>query len=663
MIGEQMESCLAQISLMASFSPLDAGLRGSAFSTLQARLNARQWVAQAHYVALEAVRSANDANQSKLGQLEPSESDGSVDTDLCQQRINDQIRSIDNLKVQRDCDVRALKGTKAEFYVPVVIRTYELSMAACRAIAERYANIKDKAETYIQASGTYDAACSIASSLLAQSTESVAACVSGGAYPKNLPWTQDLDRQFLRARVNHRVAQAKPYMTDEELEAYRNALSDDSLITEGDIYSGGQLDEALWAGMCKLPSELVGDLEVEAAARAYSFMWATKDFSAAERFLELSYVAVGESEEGVFTPGLNPDTGLVEPIFTVYRYDRSPLLDRVAEKAVASLSDMELEDVRFSGALAGANLLSQVVKRDSTAWGTSSDGLDMALVSMEKNGVIVSALSMNPSLVEAGYALPNPSNTQARAAYSIDFCVTGNLEEARLVLGEIDNGAQVKDFDFMGSLARYGIEEGADFLLNEIPLVGPILSKLAGAGSAVFGDWEGSSEKREAAERDNEDDRVTARSDANLLESFAFGLNLYGEGLEGFSYDLDYLRPEPSLYAPKGAGEVVDALADSYNHETGGNYSSKQFESELEKNLYGSLAGEGDEGRGTREFLAWCDEPAELVYREDSTDTAHQPGEEVPGSTSNFDYAVDRNNQYSNYQYKWEHERQQGGAS
>ena len=120
----------------------------------------------------------------------------------------------------------------------------------------------------------------------------------------------------------------------------------------------------------------------------------------------------------------------------------------------------------------------------------------------------------------------------------------------------------------------------------------------------------------------------------------------------------------PRLEIGDEARPLVEALLAAYaaDPHAPGELSMEELESEIGEDLVDVLLSE----RGSTPALAfaeWLGEPAELVYREDSTDTAHQPGEEVPGSTSNFDYAVDRNNQYSNYQYKWEHERQQGGAS
>lgn len=481
---------------------------------------------------------------------------------------------------------------------------------------------------------------------------------------------------------------ARPYLTDEELEAYRQAYENDGRLTADEIYSvdedgTGHFTENLYAALAKIPSVMVSDAEVGEVAKAYETMWDQMDTDSIERFLELSYVATGKEQDA---SGVGPMPDPNDPTKTInsnhiYEYVPSPLLSRVAAAEKADARDWNNRSDTYWPRIAGLNLIDSMSQKNETIWvpaddcGLDSDGnawyftdgVDFALTVIRgKNSdgsddsAFMCMLESNPSLHiddssstgSVGIGLDDPSGS---AMYETDIYVSGNTPDVLVLLSHLNNPKahlqQVTDpaeramyggdgFSVMGSAAKSLVDKGVDVAIENLPGGGTLLT-IMGFAKQLSESYQNNLSEEQKQTLSEETAESIRTSGASPLEDIGIGTSYDDVNFPDFnspdgtrSYTLD---SNINVYVTDSEQEAIQSTIDAYNQSHGTSYTYDDFMSDMTNNPIDALVGRG-EGQDTTAFTEWSKDVADLSYISDS-DVSKSAN---PSQVTNYQYILDK---------------------
>jgi hypothetical protein len=643
-LRELAASCEQQARTLEAVSFQGIGLRGEAYGALEARVRARAVVLRAHRAAFEAVMEANDEHVRLLEALPEAGQPGVLDVDECLAEAVRARQEAARLRASRGSVVRAIQnGGLEDIVVPAyVFHNYDEQIALYEEAARTCEGKAAAAQDYaVCSAGLYGEAAACVGGLLAASTRAVASCLGAGGW----------DRGAFEAleglcAAHWKAKEAKAYLTPEQWEAYRAALAGGGvpgLVEEGELYSGGRLNEDLYAALARLPDRLVDGREAEACARAYAAMWAgpAPDIASIERFFCLSYVPAEDDSLPVWGAGAQGFGGY-SPDYLVREFgcsylQESPLLARIARASAAQLGALAPGDAGYDRALAATGLLASSLSGCRIA---ANGPMVARLAVMEEGsrggagaGATLCRLELDCMSGTAMRELASGNGVYAVAlpdcAYTV-YSATGPLAGTAGLLDRLKRGALTRDeVDVFG--IDFLAEESLSQAIGFIPGIGAPLSAFCDYAFDIASQAE--DVRRGAAIRDGSYTDML-RAPYGLLGECGFGL---GVRIPQSGVDpADYNAFHATAYVPDAARPLIDAMAEAYSESLGAGpslgegqplyggsqpappvpYTADDFLRDIQEDTLGSLvAGEG--ANATWGFLAWGG-PApstDLVYR------------------------------------------------
>ena len=397
-LTSQMEKCEQQIDTTTRAIEQSNGLQGEAYDAIRERITMRPLILKTHHIVYEEMRNANEQNIAALEAL-PRTSDGVLDTDECQRRINRAQERIAQLQTKLDSYIYKLRSNPTpasvinnpvfnydkEAYIRSLTYNFEGLMEIMRQIIYKEQDNIRQAEQYDQRSAQiYSRMESLIAKYLDPATLSIETCLKTGSYEGTTGWTEGIDAEYNKSRKVRDVETSK-LLSDEDLAEYRNAIfaSKDGNIDAKSIYDDtGWFNEKLYGILCFLhqnDESLVNGQDIDGISQAYLYMsggffnakgeWVGPNTEAVEQFLNASYFATGEK----FTKKVGVSDDADEMVFK--KFAPFSLLNKVYEHSVNIFDGMDkptegCENYKtllkqYYGNLAGLKLLQSVSSLDS----------------------------------------------------------------------------------------------------------------------------------------------------------------------------------------------------------------------------------------------------------------------------------------------------------
>ena len=398
-LTSQMEKCEQQIDTTTRAIEQSNGLQGEAYDAIRERITMRPLILKTHHIVYEEMRNANEQNIAALEAL-PRTSDGVLDTDECERRINRAQERIAQLQTKLDSYIYKLRSNPTpasvlnnpvfnydkEAYIRSLTYNFEGLMEIMRQIIYKEQDNIRQAEQYDQRSAQiYSRMESLIAKYLDPATLSIETCLKTGSYEGTTGWTEGIDAEYNKSRKVRDVETSK-LLSDEDLAEYRNAIfaSKDGNIDAKSIYDDtGWFNEKLYGILCFLhqnDESLVNGQDIDGISQAYLYMsggffnakgeWVEPNTEAIEQFLNASYFATGEK----FTKyGSWDDTSQVGVQFE--KFAPFSLLSKVYEHSVNVFDGMDKPTEgcenyqnllrQYYGSLAGLKLLQSVSSLDT----------------------------------------------------------------------------------------------------------------------------------------------------------------------------------------------------------------------------------------------------------------------------------------------------------
>lgn len=698
-LENQMDACQAQVEAVGDISL--EGMEGAAAEAATQTIHMHKAVVESHYSLYESLRSANEKNKSAVSGLYPTEGDV-VDTKVAEQRLQEAQNEIARLQEEERRDVSFARqqnrqtqrdggSTESMIDVQSISDGYSSLIASQRETAQYYQKVIDVAKQYDSDSeGFYGEVDFSQLHAATASAISYAATRSWG----DTSWADTADGDYNHSIAEYKCEMARPYLTDEELEAYRQAYEDDGRITSDEIYSVDEdgttrFTEHLYAALAKVPSVMVSDAEVGEVAKAYETMWDQMDTDSIERLLELSYVATGREQDasGIGpVPDPNDSTKMVNPSH-IYEYVPSSLLSRVAIAEKNDAQGWNNRSDRYWQRIAGLNLIDSISQKNETIWVPandggfdsdgnawySTDGVDFSLTVIRgKNAdgsgdsAFMCVLESNPALhvddaSSMGGSSIGFSDPSGCARYETDVYVSGNTPDVLALLSHLNNPnarlQQVTDsvegdmysgdgFSITGSIAKSLASKGADITIGNLPGGGTLLTVMGFAKQLLEGYQNSLSDEQKQTLNEETVDAIRT-SGSSPLEDIGIGTSYDDVNFPDFnspdgtrSYTLD---GNTNVYITDSEQKAIQSTIDAYNQLHGTSYTYDDFMSDMTNNPIDALIGQG-EGQDTSDFLEWSKDPADLVYSQNIYDDngviLHPIGSTVDSddSISNYEF-------------------------
>ena len=672
-LTNQMQLCESQERTMLSVSAQEMGLLGEAWSAVEQRIHMRPLVIRTHYFAYAAIKEGNLTHIRALSALPDSTTPGVLDTEECEREIERQKSNI--AEFENTCSSLINKVTQHSVdygesgpwaTINQITSHYGTLIAACKTIIQEFENIKDAADTFSDQSYRFyvDAQCYVFD-ILAQSTSAVQSCIATGTYDASLCRT-------LTEGINEvRIDLARPYLTEEELAALRQALEDGTIGTD-EIYDSGTFNEQLYSALAKLPDFMVKEDDVQAIADAYNNMWTRGHADAIRRFFEVSYLRNDSVAFPYFHPYTCHDQNLDTRDYVLF--ERSSLMDRVSACAQTDMLLRNKDSDSYHWYLAAANLIADVSASGSQMWCTP-DGLDAELFAYTTRVTgelaTISVLRFNSTIFNDDPKLNQ--SFENNPAYSIPasgtfISVSGEERAICNLLSEYRNAVianemlrdaneEYTDAELNHVFNALGFVYGTplDVVLSKIPFLTNVLG-LVDSAASLQAERQDLAFFQEASSgiTDTTFSRIAASlNDNTVINECGFSLNISTFNQQRTAASNVCTPPFTRIYVSNASRDILGSLVAAYNNCTGRSYETETFLEEIASDTYNSVVSGGNHN-STYYFVAWCNAPAHLVYAEDVPGFGISSGDEASVHDTNYIYITTREDSNNNLKYPWE---------
>jgi len=589
--------------------------------------------------------------------------EGVLDTSRCYEEITRLFNEIRGLEITRDNLIYQAQSSAAlassdgcsssAGQVKEINRTYGELIAQKHRVIDYWYEVIASANSYSEASAAlYNTPKDYIDKVLGMATLAVNNCIAYGSY------YGAAFNAFNANLVEYRVELAKPYLTPEELAAYKEALGSNGIITSHQIYSGpNTLNEDLYSALAKLPCHLVTNGDITAIAIAYERMWTIgfePDTDAIERFIALSYVLVTDGTNNAY----NSVMGIYPNGERLYLFEQSPLLARVTDELLERLPSYSTGSLHYQERLAGVNLMS-ILKDDNNQFWSEATGIDANLGvirSYTSDGKDVTAilcpLVINPLLSHPvnpynGGAAPGENNVLSHSF----FGATGQLNAIGSLLDALITNTlnpAINPIDYLGSF----VMDGTVLLASEIPVAGDIIKVLDFARKGIESFVTMLKDIEEQGVATDPSLALTSHHGAaggGLMSLFNFAFNLsvgsdstpkdlLGYKIEVYISDinLETLKNLTTTYEDYQRA-ALGLTTDDFARES--QLTAEGFLHDLKKDPLLTIAGipsmlvDPTKFNTSHLFVNWCGSPAELEYarnmRDDDGVLLHSEGDPV----------------------------------
>lgn len=675
----------AWVTRLSSFDFYSYGLKSKAYKALNKELYEQSQFAAAQKAFFEALANGDRKNRTAAGKLEPSEPDGSVDTD----KLRKAIQAADT--EERSWGERLTAISKIDAKDPLLPLVREQGIRLChtmiKSLDQRAAELERKirlVEEYTRKSASFYQEAQALRTIMNSVKTSEVQMVSGS--PVDMTWLSHFEREARKVEITF----ASHYLKGAELKAYQKAMKDGK-ITKEELYShgSGKANTDLWRALSILPSYIVSDETVETAMKTLTDMSedGPKGISALEKAISASYAPTGQMTVNMPGHSKYPYGNGLDLRIKGYGFKASSFMKRMRDKAGNYLADNplsnSLEDpktaIRWGDIAMVKGLLDSAIAAPVTR--EIEKGLK-AIWSEDVNGPQVHVNVIKYAPVD-GISKDHHVATTARllvfridsphvthiipfgppdySVYTTNVTITGNPQDVANMLSLLQKDVAVdgetgSDYVILTAAAQAAIVKGLQrmegALFSSIPIVG--FSTAADVFKAILQQM--GEKEQERIERslslyekrmDHDNPLFKDGSSVQLKYSDVNPFTYRNDKPQGYR---DYSSPDSSTFI--FSHEHEKSLEKAYDAWLAAARSKGQLPSLTKNKLLKDLhilvnpSSPGINDDEISAFIAWCQQNAHLTYKHDTTDpdgTHHHKGDTVKNDTfSNYDFIQKR---------------------
>ena len=668
LMDRKSSECRQWLSRFSMFDLQSYELQGEAYTALTSRIHSHSEFLRSQSLLFDAVKKGDRKNLAALGELRPTEPDGSVDTGHLEQLISDMQSRTSHLEDMRGRARSLSKSAEGNAAADSLAEATEHLDAVCEAAARGYRDALERVHRYINISSTFYA--DVQNLIPVISEASAAARATAEGRDADMAWTEAVDNQWGVAVQS----EIKKYMTGEEWEAYKKAVADGWQAS--DFYSAGsgekdpaKNNKALWKGLAKLPSWLLTSGMAAAAVKAMENMANGKytefnpDIKSLQEAVRFLFARDGSKRSSFANVRL-------------YGYKKSALLDWVTgasnsftRNTLMVSTDKGNAHAPWVGRAMVNNILNLIknikpvwVRLDTgeitkSIWGSTPVGLGINLsIMLPPQGNTSSArmviIGVEPHLSHVVTAETKPDGTTANLSYMY-VAMSGGMADLISFAHNLQNIEGFEGWDVVGASGHAAFNEGfgkvKSFIAEQLP-------KLAGKTVEAFTILQEFASDVMDEERDRKRaDKVNKLNDAVLFygrkEIFNdMGVIFRYKGIHG-EHDESYVDPIVEMLSKPEVQTKIKHAIEMYNRlHPGKKYRFSEFAQDIKKNLLDiPKASDKSKLAGTRDFIDWTGRYPRLVYALDWRDpngVVHHRGDSVESERmmSNYTLAATDNN-------------------
>ena len=666
LMDRKSSECRQWLSRFSVFDLQSYELQGEAYTALTSRIHSHSEFLRSQSLLFDAVKKGDRKNLAALGELRPTEPDGSVDTGHLEQLISDMQSRASHLEDMCGRARSLSKSAEGNAAADSLAEATEHLDAVCEAAARGYRDALDRVHRYINISSTFYADVQNLIPVISQASAAARATAEGR--DADMAWTEAVDNQWGVAVQS----EMKKYMTGEEWEAYKKAVADG--WQDSDFYSTGEggkgpakNNKALWKGLAKLPSWLLTSGTAAAAVKAMENMANGKytefnpDVKSLQEAVRFLFARDGSKRSSFANVRL-------------YGYKKSALLDWVTgasnsftRNTLMVSTDKGDPHAPWVGRAMVNNILNLIknikpvwVRLDTgeitkSIWGITPVGLGINLsIMLPPQGSTSSArmviIGVEPHLSHVITAETKPDGTTASLSHMY-VAMSGGMGDLINFAHNLQNIEGFEGWDVVGASGHAAFNEGfgkvKSFIAEQLP-------KLAGKTVEAFTILqEFASDVMDEERNRKRADKVNKLNDAGHFyerkEIFNdMGVIFRYKGIHG-EHDESYVDPIVEMLSKPEVQTKIKHAIEIYNRlHPGKKDRFSEVAQDIKKNLLDiPKASDKSELARTKDFIDWTGRYANLVYKEDCFDPNdgkwHKAGEKVglgSGQLSNYTYAT-----------------------
>ena len=681
MLDHKSAECQKWLSRFASYDLADFGLEGKGYSALTAQFHCQTEFLRTQAVLFAAVKSGDEKNRAALRQLSSTEPDGSVDTDHLEKLISDAKQKIIQSRDMRDRALNLPKSSQDDSFQDSLVRAADKLADMCNASILCFQKDLEKVHHYISISSTFYSEVEGMSRTLSRAVAASKAMAEGKH--ADMSWTSDVDNRW-RAVIDKQV---KKLLTREEWDAYkkatRNGWQSSDFYQAADKQSRERKNnKVLWKAMAKLPAWMLTSDMVTAAVKAFNSM-ANRKYPAHKPDI----AALQESIRSLFaSDGKQSYQGGRR----LYGFKKSDLLkamsatsDLLIQKLdMPSTKDSHHDNSAWVSSIMVNNLLHMAErikpttvspyanKFDTSIWGSQKELTINLSAFYPTNSLSATArlltILVEPSLKDITTADIGQKGT-AKSLFQTYMGMSGTMSEILNFAAHLQQFGKKNDKnkeDDKNKKMLVAQDALKDVTIDNVKgslehFLVRLLPQSAGGGIALlFLIQDFASDVIDRTYNSLKGMNVIDLADAQqVYDSNPVFKNI---GVI-FNYDHipqslfeDYTMTQAKLFMRPSAKANIESAIKAYNKLfPKAKFSFRMLKNAVESDPVNIQRGAGGSDlKKTYDFITWCRQDADLVYKKDCYDhndcLYHKAGEKVRVAISNFDFS---STDYDLYQF------------
>ncbi|MFD1060966.1 hypothetical protein ACFQ1H_03020 [Scardovia wiggsiae] len=675
LMDRKSSECRQWLSRFSVFDLQSYELQGEAYTALTSRIHSHSEFLRSQSLLFDAVKKGDRKNLAALGELRPTEPDGSVDTGHLEQLISDMQSRTSHLEDMCGRARSLLNSAEGNAAADSLAEATEHLNAVCEAAARGYRDALERVHRYINISSTFYADVQNLIPVISQASAAARAIAEGR--DADMAWAEAVDNQWGVAVQS----EMKKYMTGEEWEAYKKAVADGWQAS--DFYRAGKGEKdpaknnkALWKGLAKLPSWLLTSGMASAAVKAMENMANGKytkfnpDVKSLQEAVRFLFARDGSKRSSFANVRL-------------YGYKKSALLDWVTgasnsftRNTLMVSTDKGDPHAPWVGRAMVNNILNLIknikpvwVRLDTgeitkSIWGITPVGLGINLSIMlppqkSTSSARMVIIGVEPHLSHVITAESKPDGTTASLSHMY-VAMSGGMGDLINFAHNLQNIKGLAGWDVVGASGHAAFNKGfgevKSFIAKQLPkLVGKTVEAFT-----ILQDF--ASDVMDEEQNRKRADKVNKLNDAQLFydrkEIFNdMGVIFRYKGIHG-EHDENYVDPIAQMLSKPEVQTKIKHAIEMYNRlHPGKRYRFSEFTQDIKKNLL-DIPEASDKSKlvRTKDFIDWTGRYANLVYRRDVVDSdgvVHHKGDKVVlgNPPSNFGYIKGADMEYKDYMF------------
>ena len=677
-IDKKLEDCQDGISRLSKLALSEYGLQGKAYTAVEDTIHSRAPFLRAQWNAWEALRNGNLSHLAAISRLRGQGMHDEIDTDKLLARLWECYRQIAKCRDSQD----ALMTPKPEVKADSSIRLSQLTGGSLTLLEPLKTGLQKQLDLfyqYQQAAASFYAEAEAKISLLKAANADAALLLSGGA--PQMEWVDDVERDY----AMHHTEDIKKFMAPAQYKALMAALGrkkDGSINLESldpkKLYSNGKLNEDLWKALYALPKAYVTDGMAAAGVRAIEEMALgtynndNPDYKSIQTVLKWAFPSDGKT---IYTLPSNAakDPGTTEDKEIGYGHTKSDFLFRMIQASdnlihntdMPNLATLHWKEATWPIRVAVGQILRiadsirpTVVEGKTSIWSSSknNDGgvvFDVAIFGPNSHYSVKESADQRNASVRIIAMQSNIYDYDKFKGGTISWhgsSITGSLPDVARTLENIQNGKDLEKYSFWSSLGEHVITETASTAVNYFfARTGLSIAKSLLIG--VLHDFIEGKQKEQVARvlkkvgrLDDDSHQNPALNDEGAI-AFNYNSSSSSAGAQVLDEHTDFKLI--TYFASKKHEVALRKAISTFNNSLSGycKPSEKPFSYER---FMESMADPLNLDGHSQDFLNWCLEKPDLVYRVDCFDPLdgkyHKAGEAVALNSSiqpsNYSYAV-----------------------